>query len=347
MPRSPTSQRTSLPAGVKAVNKRLADGSTATYYYLRSNWTRLPHPEDPRFATALDAARQAKTGAPKGKLAALIEAYRRSPEFTDLAPKTKYNRELAFLLLERLSFLDPATIRRSHLMDLRDLVAKERGPGAANSFLSCMSTFFAWATDREKLEFNPATRLKKLPGGTLSPWSDDDLDTALTKLPEHMRRCVILALYTGQRRGDLAAMTWSQYDGASVKLRPRKTNRKGRPVHEIVVPVHPALKRELDSWKQDRSSVHILLNGWKRPWKPDAMSNAFQRWLGKLGVEGLNVHGLRKMAAARLADAGCSTHEIAAVTGHSSLAMIELYTRSANQKRLAKAAIRRLETGSQ
>jgi integrase len=58
----------------------------------------------------------------------------------------------------------------------------------------------------------------------------------------------------------------------------------------------------------------------------------------------LNIHGLRKLAASNLAEAGCSTKEIAAITGHETLAMIELYTKSADQKRLATAAIHRLQT---
>jgi integrase len=61
--------------------------------------------------------------------------------------------------------------------------------------------------------------------------------------------------------------------------------------------------------------------------------------------DGLNVHGLRKLAATAtaLAEAGCTPHEIAAVTGHKSLAMVELYTRSAAQERLTLTAIGRLE----
>ena len=36
----------------------------------------------------------------------------------------------------------------------------------------------------------------------------------------------------------------------------------------------------------------------------------------RAGLPRLGIHGLRKLAATRLADAGCSTHEIAAITGH-------------------------------
>ena len=46
-------------------------------------------------------------------------------------------------------------------------------------------------------------------------------------------------------------------------------------------------------------------------------------------------HGLRKTAARRLAEAGCSASEIAAITGHKTLAEVERYTRATDQARLA------------
>jgi Phage integrase family len=52
-------------------------------------------------------------------------------------------------------------------------------------------------------------------------------------------------------------------------------------------------------------------------------------------------HGLRKAAARRLAEAGCSVSEIAAITGHKTLAEVERYTRPADQERLARQAMER------
>jgi integrase len=54
-------------------------------------------------------------------------------------------------------------------------------------------------------------------------------------------------------------------------------------------------------------------------------------------------HGLRKAAARRLAEAGCSANEIAAITGHTTLKEIERYTKAADQRKLATAAMGRLE----
>jgi len=57
-----------------------------------------------------------------------------------------------------------------------------------------------------------------------------------------------------------------------------------------------------------------------------------------------SAHGLRKAAARRLAEAGCTEHEIAAITGHASLREVQRYTKAADQKRLAAAAMQKVKT---
>ena len=59
-------------------------------------------------------------------------------------------------------------------------------------------------------------------------------------------------------------------------------------------------------------------------------------------------HGLRKTACRRLAEAGCTPYEIAAISGHASIAEVQRYTKAADQARLASAAMARLgENGAQ
>ncbi|MCK8784265.1 hypothetical protein M0638_07725 [Roseomonas sp. NAR14] len=43
-----------------------------------------------------------------------------------------------------------------------------------------------------------------------------------------------------------------------------------------------------------------------------------------------------------MAEAGCSVHEIAAVTGHTTLSEVQRHTKAAEQGRLAEAAIARI-----
>ncbi|WP_143296016.1 tyrosine-type recombinase/integrase, partial [Acetobacter sp. DsW_059] len=54
-------------------------------------------------------------------------------------------------------------------------------------------------------------------------------------------------------------------------------------------------------------------------------------------------HGLRKAAGRRLAEAGCTPHQIAAILGHKTLAEVMRYTRSAEQKKMAQEAMDKFE----
>jgi hypothetical protein len=52
---------------------------------------------------------------------------------------------------------------------------------------------------------------------------------------------------------------------------------------------------------------------------------------------------LRKTAARKLAEAGCSELEIQAITGHATSRMVSHYTKGASQRKRAAAAMTKLE----
>jgi integrase len=114
---------------------------------------------------------------------------------------------------------------------------------------------------------------------------------------------------------------------------------------ELLIPIHPALAVELA--QVPPGQVMFLMTqerGRSKAFTANGFYNTFARWCEQAGLPpGRSPHGLRKAAAARLADAGCTTHEIAAITGHRTLSEVERYTRAANQKKLAQAAILRLK----
>jgi integrase len=64
-----------------------------------------------------------------------------------------------------------------------------------------------------------------------------------------------------------------------------------------------------------------------------------RKWCDEAGLSECSPHGLRKAAARRLAEAGASVHQIAAITGHRSLKEVARYTQRADQIRLAREAI--------
>jgi integrase len=83
-----------------------------------------------------------------------------------------------------------------------------------------------------------------------------------------------------------------------------------------------------------------------KPFSAAGFGNWFRDRCNEAGLPHCSAHGLRKAAARRLAEAGCTTHEIAAITGHASLREVQRYTKAADQARLAQAAMARTRTSS-
>lgn len=92
-----------------------------------------------------------------------------------------------------------------------------------------------------------------------------------------------------------------------------------------------------------RQAVTVLVNSNGTPWKnANVLAQAFAAELTRLKIEGMVFHGLRKTTAVVLAEAGCSTKQIAAITGQSDQ-MVEHYAKMADRERLAEAAVTKLE----
>jgi integrase len=319
----------SRPKGRKAlriVRRIQADGTLKEYRY-------APYKAKPRVQ-------------PTDTIDALLTQYQRSPEWDALADRTRETYGLYQRQLTRVGQVRVAEVRRRDILALRDAIAKTSGPGAAQVFIRAASVLFKWAVGREWIEHSPVTQIPALKGGELRAWTAQEADAAEAGLPEHLRRVVVLARYTGQRRGDLCAMTWAQFDGEVITLKQQKAGKAADP---IVIPCDPILRAELLAWRNHPVAAlptrTILVNSFGRPWIPKTLSEKLPVALVRLGLpRELNVHGLRKLAATSLANAGCSPHQIAAITGHRTLAMVQHYTKAVDQRRLATEAIGRLQT---
>lgn len=301
----------------KRVKKRLADGTIRIYEYDRTK------PDAQYIGPGSDS------------IAMLIEDFQRSPEWNALSESRRRNYVIYLRPLSKLGRYRISELRRANVIGIRNEIFADK-PGAANGFVGTVRALFGWAIQNDRTEYNPGTNIKPLAGGHLPAWTQAMADRAIAELPDHLRRVVLLALYTGQRRGDLVRMAWSNYDGQRIRLTQGKTRTS------LAIPVHPVLKAAIDGW--DRQAVTILVNARGRPWRADSMSAGLRYALDVLGFPAdANIHGVRKLAATNLAEAGCSAHEIASITGHRSLKMVSLYTASADQERMATAAIVRLQ----
>jgi len=325
--------------------QRFRDRHGRVRYYYRRNGARkaLPDPAD-GMAAFLDAYRAAVEDRPRtaryqpGTLAALMLEYQAAPEFRSLKPKSRalYQRVIGFLAGRPGAALPVAHITREHLRKTRDELADK--PGFANLVLSVVAVLLAFAVDRGYRTDNPARGLKRFKLGEHRAWTADERAAFLKHWPAGSmeRRCFMLALYTGQRRGDLAAMTWHARRDGLIHVVQEKTG------EVLAIPEHSALTAELAG--VERRSIMILHQANGTPFTPGRLGDWMARAIERAGLPAECVlHGLRKSAAAALAEAGCSEREIMAITGHRSPRMVSHYTKSADQKRLARSAMAKRE----
>ncbi len=305
-----------------------------TYWYHRITGERLPDDREERAARVMDVNRTLKGTARKtarGSLADVITQYKRSPEYRQLRERTQ--QEYAGyldLMLETWGRFPVTDIERTHILALRDKYAET--PAKANKMVGTLRIVLSFAVDREYRTDNPAKEIKKLKTGAgHATWPDEAIDRFLSAAPPMMALALKLGLYTGQREGDVLAMSWHDYDGAFIQVVQSKTGAK------LSIPVHSALREALDA--QERVSPIVLTTATGKPFTDSNFRHHLGKAMKAAGLVGMTYHGLRYTAAARLAEAGCSLKEIASITGHRSLGMIEKYSRAADQKRLSGAAI--------
>ncbi len=194
---------------------------------------------------------------------------------------------------------------------------------------------------RHALEFgfrrdDPTLGIRKLKSRSTGyrTWTEDEIATYYAKhLPGSRERLAMdLLLYTGQRRGDVVRIGRQHVRKGVLLIRQSKTN------SEVEIPVHAALQRSIDA--NAKANLTFLVTAYGKPFSPAGFTNWFRQALTAAGLPaGLSPHGLRKAACRRLAETGCTPHQIMAISGHRNIMEVMTYTEAANRARLAVEAM--------
>jgi integrase len=318
------------------------------FYFRRGKGQRVQLPGKPGSAAFMLAYQKAledmplmkeerSRGAP-GTFDRLVQEYFASANFLRLTESTRqaYRRVIERLIRdENIGHRLVSQMTRQHV---QSMVAKRAStPAAANNVLKKIKILLHFAIDNGWRKEDPTLRLKKFSEGEYHTWTDEEIATYERHwaIGTRERMAFALLLYTGQRASDVKNMSWQDVENAAIRVVQGKTGAK------LWIPLHPELARILDAWP--KTNLVMLTTSFRKPFTPKGFSKYMADRIGLAGLpERCVTHGLRKTAARRLAEAGCSANEIAAVTGHVTLEEVARYTKAAEQRRLAEAAIRRL-----
>jgi integrase len=334
--------------GLNSITKRLADGTSRTYWYA---WKGGPPLRGelgtPEFIASYNDAVARKAVPPRGILLSVLQAYQASEDFTGLAASTRRSYIALILRIEK-AFADfplsALTHRRTRgiFKAWRDRIATDSGRRQADYAWTVLARVLSWGRDRGLVAVNPCERGGRLYRGSRAEriWTVDDEAAFLKSAAAHLHLPLLLALWTGQRQGDLLRLPWSAYDGTHIRLRQSKSRKP------VVVLVVAPLKAALDMAVK-RSPI-ILTNCEGKPWTSDGFRASWRKACATAGVRGVTFHDLRGTAVTRLAIVGATEAEIANITGHSLRdvhAILDLHY-LARDPALGENAIRKLERGT-
>lgn len=330
-----------------------ASGTTAYYYQVHRGTakagprTRLP--DDPQSERFWSEVKRLSQGAPEiGSFARMVDAYLASPRFAQLKPNTQREYRRHMMAVRRALLQDDARdVEPSDIAGMRDAMGKT--PAKANAYVKAIAALYAWGCEAGFAKVNPAANISKLKIGEHPPWPQWAWDSAMAHFRADVRRACVMGRATGQRLGDVLRMKLSDveaHDGVQgLRVVQQKTGKSlfvplTAPGRAIVAEAM-AEGRFILCPKQD--GREFTVDQFHAVWGREMKRNPA---LAEIRAAGLSFHGLRKAFVVERAERGQSAKMIGAVTGQSG-PVVEHYAKGADQKRLAIAAHKAVEGGTE
>ena len=289
------------------------------------------------YRAALDGERPAgKIRTKAGTLNWLVEQYRETQAWTALSLATRKQREnILRPILEQSGDKPYLLVTRRAVQ--AGLDRRNATPFQARNFLDAMRGLFRWAVEAQHVEVDPTEKLRAPRPKTegFRVWTESEIARfeAAWPIGTRERLAFDLLLYTGLRRGDVAALGRQHVRDGVVTIRTAKTGQA------VTLPILPALAASIAAAPTGDLAFITGVGG--RPMVKEAFGNWFREVCNKAGVPG-SAHGLRKAGATRAANNGATEAQLEAIFGWRGGGMAALYTRAANRRRLAMDAISKL-----
>jgi len=266
----------------------------------------------------------------------MIVGYLGSAAFHHLAPSSQaqYGRIFENMRREH-GDKSIAKLERRHVVTM--LNAKAATPIGARDFLRCLRLLIAYGIGIGIRADDPTLGLRvKLPKSDgYRTWTEDDIAAVEAAYPigSKPRLALALLLGTALRCADVVRVGRGNVRNGTITITQQKTKTA------LVIPVTAALAEAINATPSE--AMVFLLNEHGKAFTAKGFGKWFTAQCQRVGLTGLSPHGLRKAACRRLAEAGCSANEIAAISGHASLREVERYTKAADQARMARNAMAR------
>jgi integrase len=264
----------------------------------------------------------------------LITAFYGSREFKDVTPSSRRTYARALEPLAKEHGHREAAITHQQAERLIAEIGSRR-PAMANLTKSVLRRVYDFGVRQGLVEANPFISIRPFKTGSHHTWSEGELRQYEQRWPLGTRERLAyeLLLRTGQRVGDIAKARRSDIENGELHIIQQKTGQ------ELYLPIVPELERAMKAYPAKGLSLIGTDTG--KPVSSAGLSQFMRTAIEKAGLPGrCKPHGLRKATMRRLAEDGKTEKQIAAVSGHKTLREVQRYTEAADQRRLAKDAMK-------
>lgn len=333
-------------AGLHIVRKPLKMGDR---YYVYA-WRGGPciHTEDDRAPVitpeilALQQEMKGKRyGESRNGFERVLTAFRDSPEYAMLAPRTKVDYKLWLTRISERFGNCPIGVFNDRLMrgdiiEWRNTWASQ--PRTADKAVTILGTVLSWALDHAMIEINVAAGIRQLnntAGRADLIWEDKHWAAYQgTKPPEHLMTALRMASWTGLRLGDLVTVTWDCVRTNAIILITRK--RQGR----AVIPILAPMRAWIEATPQAERTGTLLKNSKGKSWTESGLGSVFQKYKPE-GFE-RRIHDIRGTFCTMLILKGLTDSETAMIMGWTSTRVAEIRALYVDEERVILSLSERL-----
>jgi integrase len=212
--------------------------------------------------------------------------------------------------------------------------------GAATNRRKHLSALCSWGVDAGHLSSNPVRDIKagravKTDG--YYTWTIPDVEQFIehNKIGSKAVLALGLLLFSGARRQDMVSLGKQHARGGWLRYVPKKTLYKRRDVSQK--PLLPALAKIIAA--SPCGSLTFLETEYGKPFTAAGFGNWFRDRCDEAGLPMCTAHGLKKAGATIAAENGATDRQLMAMFDWDSPRMAWVYTKAAEQKRLAGGAM--------
>lgn len=205
---------------------------------------------------------------------------------------------------------------------------------------------FNWATRKGLIACNPFLSVTYPTGPRGHPISQEDFRLMVRSTPSLFRRVLLFMSWTGTRPCELSSLEWAHIDiangSAIMHLHKTSRSRKDRAPRVIYL---PDVAVRLLIWvkrKQKEGEKFVFLNSHKKKWTTGSLDFRVWRLREKTGIDrSVKLYGCRHAWATNLAMNGVGLVELAALLGHTTVAMAQYYVHVAGKTSHLRSVLER------